>query len=98
MAQYPMRSQWQVPFRAMRKMATAATTFTPSERPFVCRELDKFFSTYPIAAEASSSRPGVAAQPGQPKLSPPARRLLERGFVNPMKFAQIPRELGIDFA
>src|SRR6202043_2980476 len=128
MAHYPVRSQWQVLFCAMSKTATAATTFTPSERDYVRRELDMFFSTYPTVAEGfqlKTWRGGPHA--GQPKLPPPARSLLDRGLmrldaglrpprlfftdaglgelrammadrrlVDPVKFAHIRRELGID--
>ena len=39
---------------AMRKMATAATTFTSGERDYVRRELDMFFLTCQTVAEVSS--------------------------------------------
>jgi hypothetical protein len=38
----------------MRKMATAATTFTSGERDYVRRELDMFFVTCQTVAEVSS--------------------------------------------
>jgi hypothetical protein len=69
-------------FRAMGKKATAATTFTPGEREYIRRELDLFFSTYPIVAEGFQLKTWRGGpQPGQPKVPPPARSLLDRGLV-----------------
>src|SRR6267154_2689114 len=69
-------------FGGMSKMATAATTFTPAERDYVRRELDMFFSTYPTEAEGFQLKTWRGGpQAGQPKLPPPAHRLLERGLM-----------------
>src|SRR6267154_4910689 len=69
-------------FGGMSKMATAATTFTPAERDYIRRELDMFFSTYPTVAEGFQLKTWRGGpQAGQPKLPPPARRLLERGLM-----------------
>jgi hypothetical protein len=59
-----------------------AMTFTPTERDYIRRELDRFFSTYPTVAEGfqlKSWRGGP--QTGQPKLPPAAKSLLDRGLM-----------------
>ena len=118
----------QVLFCAMSKTLTEPTTFTPKERDYIRRELDMFFSTYPTVAEGFQLKTWRGGpQAGQPKLPPPARRLLDRGLMrldtgvrpprlfftdaglvelrammadrrlaDPVKFAHIRRELGID--
>ena len=56
--------------------------FTIAERDYIRRELDMFFSTYPIVADGfqlKTWRGGPLA--GQPKLSPAAKGLLERGLM-----------------
>src|ERR1700756_3295526 len=69
-------------FGSMSKMLTAMTTFTPGERDYIRRELDMFFSTYPTVAEGFQLKTWRGGpQAGQPKLPPPARRLLERGLM-----------------
>jgi hypothetical protein len=115
-------------FGAMSKTPTTTTTFTPSERDYVRRELDMFFSTYPTVDEGFQLKTWRGGpQAGQPKLPPPARSLLDRGLIrldtglrpprlfftdeglvelrammadrrlaDPVKFAHIRRELGID--
>ena len=102
--------------------------FTPSERDYIRRELDQFFSTLPSVADGFQLRTWRSGpQAGQPKLSLPARGLVERGLMriditqpwprllftetglaalrammtdrrlaDPVKFAHIRQELGID--
>ena len=56
--------------------------FTTGERDYIRRELDMFFSTYPSVADGfqlKTWRGGPLA--GQPKLSPAAKGLLERGLM-----------------
>jgi hypothetical protein len=66
----------------MRKMATAATTFTPGERDYIRRELDMFFSTYPTVAEGFQLKTWRGGpQAGQPKRPPPARSPLDCGLM-----------------
>jgi hypothetical protein len=102
--------------------------FTSSERDYIRRELDQFFSTLPSVADGfqiKTWRTGPLA--GKPKLPLPAEGLLERGLmrldttghwprlfftatgltalrmmmrdrrlVDPVKFAHVRQELGID--
>jgi hypothetical protein len=102
--------------------------FTSSERDYIRRELDMFFSTLPTVAEGfqlKTWRGGPEA--GKPKVSPTAKALLERGLMrldttqrwprlvftetglaalrtmmrdrrlaDPVKFAHVRQELGID--
>ena len=104
------------------------TAFTPSERDYVRRELDQFFSTLPSVADGFQLRTWRGSpQAGQPKVPLVARGLLERGlmclqatpwpprlffteaglaalravmvdrrFANPVTFAHVRQELGID--
>jgi 2-hydroxychromene-2-carboxylate isomerase len=61
---------------------SSVATFTASERMYIRRELDQFFSTLPTVAEGfqlKSWRTG--AKQGQPKLSPAAESLVERGLM-----------------
>ncbi len=56
--------------------------FTAGERDYIRRELDRFFSTLPSVAEGfqlKTWRGGPEA--GQPKLSPAAKGLVERGLM-----------------
>ena len=102
--------------------------FTSSERDYIRRELDQFFSTLPSVADGfqiKTWRGGPLA--GKPKLPLPAEGLLERGLMrldttqhwprliftetglaalrtmmrdrrlaDPVKFAHVRQELGID--
>jgi hypothetical protein len=102
--------------------------FTPSEREYVRRGLDMFFSTYPSVAEGFHLKTWRGGpQAGQPKIPPTAKGLLDRGLMrldtsgrlprlfftdaglaelrammsdrrlaNPVKFAHVRQELGID--
>jgi hypothetical protein len=61
---------------------TPVTGFTPSERNYIRRELDLFFSTLPTVAEGFPLkiwRGGPEA--GKPKLPPVAGSLLDRGLM-----------------
>ena len=56
--------------------------FTPSERDYIRRELDQFFSTLPTVADGFQLRTwrgGPLA--GQPKLPLPAQGLVARGLM-----------------
>jgi hypothetical protein len=66
----------------MTKMPIATMTLTPSERDYIRRELDMFFSTFPTVAEGFHLKTWRGGpQAGQPKLPPPARTLLDRGLM-----------------
>ena len=67
-------------------MSTPKTTtpavFTPGEREYVRRELDRFFSTLPSVADGFQIRTWRGgAQAGQPKVPLVAKGLLERGLM-----------------
>ena len=67
-------------------MSTPETTipaaFTPGERDYVRRELDRFFSTLPSVADGFQLRTWRGgAQAGQPKVPTVAKGLLERGLM-----------------
>jgi hypothetical protein len=69
-----------------------AATFTPAERDYIRRELDMFFSSYPTVAEGFQLKTWRGgAQAGQPKLSPSAKALLERGLMRLDATTRIPR-------
>ena len=56
--------------------------FTSSERDYIRRQLDRFFSTLPTVADGfqlKTWRGGPAA--GKPKLPPTAKGLVERGLM-----------------
>lgn len=66
--------------------------FTSTEREYIRRELDQFFSTLPTVAEGfqlNTWRGGP--KKGQPKLPPPAKSLLERGLMRLDQSRPIPR-------
>ena len=66
--------------------------FTSTEREYIRRELDQFFSALPTAAEGfqlNTWRGG--AKRGQPKLPPSAKSLLERGLMRLDQSHPIPR-------
>jgi hypothetical protein len=59
-----------------------AAAFTPGERDYVRRELDRFFSTLPSVADGFQLRTWRGGpQAGQPKVPMVARGLLERGLM-----------------
>ncbi len=68
---------------AMNKPDIADTAaFTPGERDYVRRELDRFFSTLPSVADGFQIRTWRGgAQAGQPKVPLVAKGLLERGLM-----------------
>ena len=56
--------------------------FTVSERMFIRRELDRFFSTLPTVAEGFQLKTWRGgAQQGQPKVPPAAASLIQRGLM-----------------
>jgi hypothetical protein len=76
----------------MRDVPATAVTFTPAERDYIRRELDMFFSTFPTVAEGFQLKTWRGgSQAGQPKLSPAAKRLLERGLMRLDATSRIPR-------
>jgi hypothetical protein len=70
----------------------SVTPFTPSEREYIRRELDQFFGTLPTVAEGFQLRTWRGCpQKGQPKLPPPAKDLINRGFMRLDTSRSIPR-------
>ncbi len=62
--------------------STVTMTLTATERDFIRRELDMYFSTYPTIAEGiqiKNWRGGPHA--GEPKIPPAARSMLDRGLL-----------------
>ena len=56
--------------------------FTPSERDYIRRELDMFFSTLPTVADGFYLKMWRSGpQANEPKLSPVAKGLIERGLM-----------------
>ena len=102
--------------------------FTPSEREYIRRSLDMFFSSYPSVAEGIQLKTWRGGpQAGQPKVPPTAQGMLARGLLrldtsqrlphlfftdaglielrammtdrrlaDPVQFAHVRQELGID--
>jgi hypothetical protein len=69
-----------------------ATGFTSSERNYIRRELDMFFSTLPTVADGFQLklwRGGPEA--GQPKLPPAARLLVDRALMRLDTGQRLPR-------
>jgi 2-hydroxychromene-2-carboxylate isomerase len=67
-------------------------TFTPGERDYIRRQLDRFFSTLPTVAEGfqlKTWRGGPEA--GKPKLPPIAKGLVERGLMRLDTAKRLPR-------
>ena len=63
-------------------MSKTQDGFTAAERDFIRRELDMFFSTLPRVADGFQLRSWRGGpQAGQPKLSPVAKGLLDRGLM-----------------
>ena len=66
-------------------------TFSAKERDYIRRELDMFFSTFPTVAEGFQLKTWRAGpQAGQPKLSPAAKSLLERGLMRLDTTSRLP--------
>jgi len=60
----------------------SSADFTASEREYIRRELDQFFSTLPSVAEGFQLRTWRGGPlKGHPKLPPPARTLVDRGLM-----------------
>ena len=69
-----------------------ATGFSASERDYIRRELDMFFSTLPTVAEGfqlKTWRGGPEA--GKPKVPPVARSLVDRGLMRLGTSERLPR-------
>jgi len=79
--------------RAMsKKQRDMVAGFTPGERDYIRRELDRFFSTLPSVAEGfplKTWRGGPEA--GKPKLPPTAKGLVERGLMRLDTGQRLPR-------
>ena len=77
----------------MTKSATQSiSALTSSEREYIRRELDQFFGTLPAVAEGFQLRTWRGGpQKGRPKLTPPAKSLVERGLVRLDTSPTIPR-------
>jgi hypothetical protein len=66
--------------------------FTAAERDFIRRELDMFFSTLPRVADGFQLRTWRGGpQAGQPKLSPVAKSLPDRGMMRLDATQHLPR-------
>ncbi len=79
----------------MSKMQTVpADAFTPGERAYIRTELSMHFSTFPTVAEGFQLRNWRGGpQAGQPKLSPVAKGLVERGLMRLETGGRWPRLL-----
>ena len=72
--------------------STPVAGFTPGERDYICGQLDRFFSTLPSVAEGFQLRAWRGGpNAGQPKLSPIAKGLLERGLMRLDTRQPLPR-------
>ncbi len=66
--------------------------FTSGERDYIRREFDMFFSSYPTVAEGFQLKTWRGgAEAGTPKLSPPAKTLIERGLMRLDTEGRFPR-------
>ena len=69
-----------------------SAALTSLEREYIRRELDSFFSTLPSVAEGFQLRTWRGGpHKGQPKLSPAAKSLLDRGLMYLDASPHIPR-------
>ena len=69
--------------------------FTPTERDYIRRELDMFFSTLPSVAEGFHLKTWRGGpQAGQPKVPQAAAGLVERGLMRVDATQRWPRLLG----
>jgi hypothetical protein len=77
----------------MSKMQAAPLAgFTPSERDYIRRELDMFFSTLPTVAEGFQLKTWRGGpKVGKPKIPPSAQGLLERGLMRLDTSQHLPR-------
>src|ERR1700755_871631 len=74
------------------KRQTPVTGFSASEREYIRRELDMFFSTLPTVAEGfqlKTWRGGPEA--GKPKIPPVARSLIDRRLMRLDTSGRLPR-------
>ena len=75
-----------------RSATTTGTEFTPTERSYIRRELDLFFTTLPTVAEGFQLKTWkTGPQSGEPKLPPAARSMVERGLMRLDDVKQPPR-------
>ena len=66
--------------------------FTPTERAYIRRELDMYFSTLPTVAEGFQLRTWrTGPHAGQPKLPPVGLTLVHHGVMRPDGTLQPPR-------
>ena len=71
---------------------TPGTGFSPSERDYIRRELDMFFSTLPTVAEGFQLKTWRGGpQASQPKVPPVARSLVDRGLMRLDTSERLPR-------
>jgi hypothetical protein len=69
-----------------------ATGFSASERDYIRRELDMFFSTLPTVAEGFQLKTWRGGpQAGSPKVPPVARSLIDRGLMRLDSSERLPR-------
>jgi hypothetical protein len=69
-----------------------ATGFSASERDYIRRELDMFFSTLPTVAEGFQLKTWRGGpQAGRPKVPPVARSLIDRGLMRLDTSDRLPR-------
>jgi hypothetical protein len=69
-----------------------ATGFSASERDYIRRELDMFFSTLPTVAEGFQLKTWRGGpQAGRPKVPPVARSLIDRGLMRLDTSERLPR-------
>ena len=69
-----------------------ADDFTARERDYIRRELDMFFSTLPSVADGFQLKTWRAKERvGQPKLSPTATGLIDRGLMRLDLSGRLPR-------
>ena len=75
-----------------RSQSAPIAGFASTEREYIRRELDQFFSTLPTVAEGFQLNTWRGApNKGQPKLPPSAKSLLERGLMRLDPSRPIPR-------
>ncbi|HEY4041252.1 MAG TPA: hypothetical protein VGM32_05320 [Rhodopila sp.] len=68
--------------------------FSATERDYICRNLDQFFSTLPTVADGFLLKTWRSnPQAGQPKVPLPAKGLIERGLMRIDTTQQWPRLL-----
>jgi hypothetical protein len=72
-------------------------TFTTAERTYIRREFHQFFSAFPTAAEGFQLKTWCAGpKQGQPKLSPTAASLVDRGLMRLDATIRPPRPFVIE--